>query len=118
MKTLNSYITRPNALIAIVLIACINLYLSITYPLYALFVAACFMIVLVGLNTKKINGIYYFLHMDKYRIAFIPPSIMRGNYKMRRWFFYCWIQRYKHFPNIELWQLYILGFGFGIRINK
>lgn len=119
MKTLSHYITRSNALRAIVLIACINLCLSITYPIYALFIASCSLIVLVGLNTKKIYGIYYFLHTDKYRIAFVTPKVWRSppyNYKPKKWFFH-YLTKQHPYLTIKIRQLYIFGFGFGIKIN-
>ena len=118
MKTLN-LVTRSNAFRAIALIACINLYLLITSLIYAAFLAVCSLILLIVVYTKKIDGIYYLLHTDNYRIAFITPKVWRSppyNYKQKNWFFH-YLTKQHPYLNIKIRQLYILGFGFGIKIN-
>ncbi len=119
MKALTNLVTRHNVLRALVLIACINLYLLLTSWLYGAFLAACCLIVVVVVCTKKINGIYYFLHTDKYRIAFVTPKVWvktKYHYQLKKWFFSYFI--FHPNCNTEIKQLYILGFGFGIKINK
>ena len=68
---------------------------------------------------KRLNDIYYFLHTENYRIAFITPKDWRKppyNYRLRNWFFSYFVL----YPlcGIEIRQLYILGFGFGIKIKR
>ena len=69
---------------------------------------------------KTVDGIYYFIHTDKYRIAFITPKVWISapyNYKPQKWFFHYLTKQHPYLP-IIVKQLYILGFGFGIKINK
>lgn len=116
MKTLSSFFTRQNTWRTIAIIAGINLYLLITYPIYVVLPALCSLIISIIFSTEKIYGMYYFLHTDKYRIAFVSPKVWIENDKeLKTWFF----SHHIFYPdcNTEIRQLYILGFGFGIKFK-
>ena len=68
---------------------------------------------------KRLNDLHYFLHTENYRIAFSTINNWRKspyNYPLKNWFFSYLTQ----YPDCytEVRQLYILGFGFGIKINR